>query len=210
MFQIISQKEVFLRSVYKAAVLLVLFFSCAPEKKEGAVSPKTVVGNSGLRYAKRFASASSENCRLLYLFGDRNSKDTTATFILYPKGTKKPEGFKKAAFYVEVPVKNVACLSSVYAAMLTKLGLQSSIVAIDNSDYYNTTYILKKVEEGTIKELAKGPEMNVEQTLLLKPDLILTFGMGYPEKDVNAKILSAQIPVAISLDHLEETPLARA
>ena len=34
--------------------------------------------------------------------------------------------------------------------------------------------------------------------------------MGNPKKDVSEKIINANIPVAISLDHLEETPLARA
>ncbi|MGZ3885700.1 MAG: ABC transporter substrate-binding protein, partial [Bacteroidia bacterium] len=71
-------------------------------------------------------------------------------------------------------------------------------------------YVVKGVADGKLKELHKGPEINVEQTLLLKPDLILTFGMGNPKKDMNAKVLNAGIPAAISVDHLEETPLARA
>jgi iron complex transport system substrate-binding protein len=169
-----------------------------------------LVPDSTLHYAKRFASATGENFKVFYLFGDRNSQDTTAAFILYKTGHQKPEGFKKNSFYIEVPVQRVACLSSIYAAMMTRLNLDEKIVAIDNIDYYNNPDILRKTEEGKIKELAKGPEMNVEQTLILKPDLVLTFGMGYPEKDVNPKILSSGVPVAISLDHLEETPLARA
>ncbi|MBC7863854.1 MAG: ABC transporter substrate-binding protein, partial [Bacteroidia bacterium] len=42
------------------------------------------------------------------------------------------------------------------------------------------------------------------------PDLIITYGMGNPETDVNRKISEAGIPIAISIDHLETSPLARA
>jgi iron complex transport system substrate-binding protein len=208
-----SLKEAFLKLAYKSLPLALIWLSsCSSGAPEEVLSnqPLNFSADSNLHYAKRFSSSSAQNCRVFYLFGDRNSKDTTATFVLYPKGADKPGGFKKNAFYIEVPVKRVACLSSIYAAMMTRLGLDSTIVAVDNIDYYNNARILKKTETGEIKELAKGPEMNVEQTLVLKPDLVLTFGMGYPEKDVNPKILAAGIPVAISLDHLEETPLARA
>jgi iron complex transport system substrate-binding protein len=34
--------------------------------------------------------------------------------------------------------------------------------------------------------------------------------MGNPERDANAKLVKADIPLVITVDHLEETPLARA
>jgi iron complex transport system substrate-binding protein len=143
------------------------------------------------------------------LYGDRNKKEATAVFILYPKNEPKPELIKDA-FYVPVPVSNIACMSSVYAFMLHKLQLQDKIVAIDNVDYYNDQFIIEGVRSEKIKEIGKGPEPNVEQTIELKPGLMLMFGMGNPKKDVNEKILNSGIPVAITLDHLEEHPLARA
>lgn len=187
-----------------------IFSACSPTKEEANNVQAKPVTDTSIHYARRFSSATAGNCRVLYLFGERNSKDTTATFVLYPKGQPKPTGFRKKDYYVEVPVKTVACMSSIYAAMLKKLQAENTIVAVDNADYYNNDYITTKVSSGQIKELAKGPEMNAEQTLALRPGLILTFGMGNPEKDASSKILNAGIPVAISLDHLEETPLARA
>jgi len=185
------------------------FASCTTNTSHDFNKPAELEKSKALSYAERFSMGEINGYKTLYLFGNRNSNDTTATFVLYPRDGNKPS-FSDNAFYIPTPVERVACLSSVYVTMLQKLGLLKNIVAIDNVDYYNNTQITEGVEQKKILELAKGPEINAEQTLLLKPDLILTFGMGNPAKDVNAKIISAGIPAAISLDHLEETPLARA
>jgi iron complex transport system substrate-binding protein len=187
-----------------------ILLSCSPEKtEEKEIAVPVLEKDPSLLHAKRFSSAKAKDFKVLYLFGNRNSSDTTAIFVLYPKINAKPVGIKNA-FYIATPVEKVACLSSIYVAMITRLGLKEKIVAIDNIDYYNNSFITEKVSAGAIKELARGPQMNVEQTLILNPDLVLTFGMGNPKKDVSEKILNSGIPVAISLDHLEETPLARA
>ena len=61
-----------------------------------------------------------------------------------------------------------------------------------------------------LKELAKTPQIDLEQTVVLHPDIIFTFGMGEADKDTDKKLVQTKIPVAISVDHLEESPLARA
>lgn len=169
----------------------------------------TLKTDSTIRYSKRFSIATTPDFKLLFLFGNKDNRDTTAVFVLY-NGNTPPLTSYKNSYSVKVPVNNVACMSSVYVAMLSKLNCSNKIVAIENSDYYNDSYILSEVNNGKIKELSKGPEINIEQTLQLHPALILTFGMGNPQNDINEKILKAGIPVAISLDHLEEHPLARA
>ena len=101
-------------------------------------------------------------------------------------------------------------MSSIYSAMLAKMHCEQTIVAIDNVDYYANAYIQTKVKENKVIELSRGSQLEVEKTIALNPDLFLTFGMGNPKKDVDAKLTQANIPVVVSLDHLEETPLARA
>lgn len=189
-----------------------MFFSaCNTDQKESnhAIINPIVKWDSSIKYAKRFSIGSAADSKLLFLFGNKDNQDTTAVFILH-KGSTPPATSYKNSYAVKVPVNDVACMSSVYVAMLSKLQCADKIVAIENCDYYNDNSILTGVKEGKIKELSKGPEINVEQTLQLHPALILTFGMGNPKNDINEKILKAGIPVAISLDHLEEHPLARA
>ena len=160
-----------------------------------------------LSYAKRFSIKKEQNATVLELYGNKGDSAITATFVLY--STQKPTNHP-TAYFIKTPVTKVASMSSIYTSMLLKLGVEKTIVAIDNVDYYNNLFIQQSVENHSIIELSKGPTMNVEQTIALNPDLILTFGMGNPSADVDKKIQQANIPIAVSLDHLEETPLARA
>lgn len=163
--------------------------------------------SSALFYAKRFTIKHEKDFLVLELIGNKENNAVTSTFVLY-KNTKPAYGAN--AYYIKTPVKRVASMSSVYSLMLMKLGEEQSIVAIDNVEYYTNTTIQQKVATGKITELSKGQAIEIEKALALKPDLLFTFGMGDPEMDVDKKVLQAQLPVAISLDHLEETPLARA
>jgi len=160
-----------------------------------------------LNYAKRFTIRQDKGFTILQVLGNRDNSEPTSTFVLYKN--EKPV-YKKDTYYIHIPVKKVASMSSVYSLMLMGLNEVNSIAAIDNVDYYNNTTIRQKVSEGKIIELSKGPNIEIEKTLALKPDLLLTFGMGDPKTDMDKKLTQAQVPVAISLDHLEETPLARA
>jgi iron complex transport system substrate-binding protein len=177
--------------------------SCGTETANKELKKNT----STLSYAKRFTITKEENATILELLGNKGDSAVTATFVLYSKN--KPTNHKDA-YFIKTPVNKVACMSSIYTTMLAKLGEEKSIVAIDNVDYYNNAFIQQAVAEHKITELSKGPKMNIEQTMALNPDLILTYGMGNPSLDVDKKLLQANTPIAISLDHLEETPLARA
>jgi len=159
-----------------------------------------------LSYAKRFAIKKAPDYTVLELFGNRNDTNVTATFVLYKN--QKPN-YTTNAYYIKTPVTKIASMSSIYTTMLEQLQSVESIIAIDNVDYYNNQYIQHQVAQQEITELSKGPKIDIEKTLILKPDLMLTFGMGNPKSDVDDKLIQANLPVAISLDHLEETPLAR-
>lgn len=192
-------------SCFLFSVLISLFFiSCQTTEKNNVTYDKKVIH---LNYAKRFKLYKTNDATIIELFGDKNDTIVTATFVLYQN--QKPT-YSKEAYYIKTPVKNVASMSSIYTTMLQELGAIEHVVAIDNMDYYNNAIIQNAVNSGKVIELSKGPQIDVEQTIALNPDLIFTFGMGNPDEDIDKKIVQAQIPVAISLDHLEETPLARA
>lgn len=181
-----------------------LCWSCSQQtERTGANTNSQIIK---LSYAKRFTIKKEKDYTVLELFGNKQNNDVTATFILYKN--QKPD-YNKEAFFVKTPVKRVASMSSIYTTMIEKLNELKSVIAIDNIDYYNNASVQTLVEQHKITELSKGPHIEVEKTLALNPDLLLTFGMGNPKNDVDAKLLQANLPIAISLDHLEETPLAR-
>lgn len=182
----------------------IIFYSCytTTETKKDAE-----LNSVSLSYAKRFTIKTSSDFSVLELHGNKNDSNVTATFVLYKN--QKPN-YSNDAYYIKTPVNRVASLSSIYTTMIAELNCENKIVAIDNVDYYNNVFIQQQVKKGTITELSKGPHIDIEKTVALNPDLFLTFGMGSPKDDVDKKLVQSSIPIAISIDHLEETPLARA
>lgn len=182
-----------------------LFFCCNPQNEQQQTQQETSK-TLNLKFAKRFHIKKVKDYTVLEILGNKDDYNVTASFVLYKN--EKPN-YTTDAYYVKIPVTRVACMSSIYTTMIEKLNSIKSIIAIDNVDYYNNAFIQNAVRKNTIVELSKGPHIELEKTLALKPDLLLTFGMGNPKNDIDTKLLQANIPIAISLDHLEETPLAR-
>lgn len=185
-------------------ILAIIFYSCDTNTE---TKKETDLNSVSLSYAKRFTIKTSSDFSVLELHGNKNDSNVTATFVLYKN--QKPN-YSKDAYYIKTPVNRVASMSSIYTTMIAELNCENKIVAIDNVDYYNNVFIQQQVKKGTIIELSKGPQIDIEKTVALNPDLFLTFGMGSPKDDVDKKLVQSSIPIAISIDHLEETPLARA
>lgn len=198
--------NIMIRKISALFLVVCILSACTPSvdttQQNSSVSKPVT-----LAYAKRFTIKQEKDFTVLELLGNKDNNAVTSTFVLYKQ--EKPN-YKTGAYYIKTPVKRVASMSSVYSIMLMKLNETNSIVAIDNIDYYTNQQIQQRTASGKITELSKGPTIEVEKTLALHPDLLLTFGMGDPKTDVDTKLMQAGLPVAISLDHLEESPLARA
>ncbi len=184
---------------------LLLLVSCASTNENQQT--KNTLTTVPLSYAKRFTIKTSADFTVLELHGNKNDSAITASFVLYTH--QKPD-YSKEAYYIKTPISRVASMSSIYTTMIAQLKCEDKIVAIDNVDYYNNPFIQEQVKKGSIIELSKGPQVDIEKTIALKPDLFLTFGMGSPKDDVDKKLVQSSMPIAVSIDHLEETPLARA
>jgi hypothetical protein len=111
--------------------MFMLSCSQAPETKQ---SDDSDIKSIELQYAERFAIKKATDFTVLELLGNKSNNDVTANFVLYKN--QKPD-YNKDAFYIKIPVSRVACMSSIYTTMLTKLHCENTIVAIDNVDYYN-------------------------------------------------------------------------
>lgn len=187
-------------------IILILVSGCSRQNDvtgmTGQLQPDTTI-----HYAQRFAIAREGNATWVFLRGNRNSRDTTAVFVLSRDTSilKVPSNVRR----IQVPCRRVAALSSIYYAMLCALGASANIAAIDNIDYASNSYITEAFGRGKITELMRNPDLDLEMALKVQPDILFMFGMGTGD-DIPPKVRLSGLPVAVSVDHLEVSPLARA
>jgi iron complex transport system substrate-binding protein len=201
-------KDRFLR-VSLFALLALTCNHCGPlQTKNIPDSGTAMVSDTSIQFAKRFAISIGTDYKIIHLFGQADTKDTTANFIVY--NNLRPAIELPNSYFIKAPCKQIISLSSIYSNMLAELNGAGNIIAIENADYYTNATILKMVKSGSIKQVQRNPEIDRELVLKLKPDVIFAFGMGKTSGEFDSKLLESGIPVVISLDHLETSPLARA
>jgi iron complex transport system substrate-binding protein len=116
-----------------------------------------------------------------------------------------PQGYQ----LIEIPVKRVICLSTTHIGFFDFLGVNESVVGISGSKYVTNSQIIKQVDNGVIKDVGYGENLNYEVILDLKPDIIFVYGItGVISTYIN-KLRELDINVVIVAEYLEETPLAK-
>lgn len=130
-------------------------------------------------------------------------------YLLVQCGTPTPDGYENAQV-IETPIKDIVALSTVYLPHLISLGVQDTLLAVDEFDYVNSPEIRAKIDAGEIQEIGGGASINIELALDLEPDVVLTYASGSAEYDAHPILLDAGIPVLVTSEYIDTSALAQA
>ena len=130
------------------------------------------------------------------------------SYILYPKGSKKPKASKNAIF-IEVPVERLVVTSTTDIPMLEFLNSETKLVGFPHTDYISSEKTRSLIDHNKIKELGKERNLNTEIVLELDPDLIIGFSATGDTKSYDL-IEKTGIPVVMNGSWTEQHPLGRA
>ncbi len=191
--------------IFVLSVCFLFFISCNNErqKQQTKISLTHAQKNN---YASYFKIYKEENFSALVTYINVEKTDSIV-YVLY-KIEKPNLNFK--AYYVKAPVNSVACMGSVFVGALNNLQLLNYITAVDNADYIYNPIIKKKCTQNTIQQLSKNGILNIEQTLICKPQILFTNPSGDAKKDFDVRLLMANIIPVVCADYFENTSLARA
>lgn len=181
-----------------AIVICLTFIACTSQVEEGVKPSAEPIDRLEINYAKGFAVNYYEAYKELLVFS-ANRKDTIQRYYL---SNEEKEGF------IKTPIKRLASLSSVYAAYIDELGLASSLVAVDDEKFINSTSIRKEIEHRDIVNIGSLEKLNHEALLKSQADLVYTFGWQNNAVATNEKY--PNISFAYAYEYLEEHPLGRA
>jgi iron complex transport system substrate-binding protein len=135
--------------------------------------------------------------------------DEVFTYALVQCGAPTPEGFAPEQI-ITVPVSRAVAMSTTYLPHLVALERLEQLIGVDSFMFVNTPDVIELIDAGELVEVGGGAFVNVEVMLDLEPDLVMTYGIGSPEYDAHPVLIDAGIPVALSADWTETSPLARA
>lgn len=162
---------------------------------------------TNIKYAHFFDIEHRKGFVLLTVYNDDQKKEINKKYILVKKGDPLPSLLDENEV-IRIPISSIACLSSVYVAYVDRLKLHDQLIAVDNMKYINSPSVKKLFENEKLIELGNDEYVDLEKLVKIKPALLFTyFNTAIVSKN---KFEELGIPTAYSLDHLENSPLARA
>lgn len=160
-----------------------------------------------VRYAKGFTIEKQADGVMLTIRPQGGKEGRGLRYLLVPRGGKTkpaPSGVKVIA----VPVQRLVVLSTTPLAYIDAAGCTNRIVGLAGSKYVNTPSVIKRIQEGRIKEVGKESAIRIEALMDLSPDLIIDSGAASAYENY-PKLTEVGLSIMDITDFMEAHPLGR-
>ncbi len=189
-----------MKIVLASLTLFVVLFSCTSKKTEEEFQVK------GFKYARLVSIDQKIGYKELIVKNPKTLKVETR-YALIPRNSKmkRPSGMK----VIEVPVQNMAALSTSFVGMLDAINSIETIKATTEEQYISNKALLKGIRAG--KVLTAGYETGLTPDAVLKAKIPLIifsgFGQPFPNED---KFTQLNVVCMANYDWEEMHPLGKA
>jgi len=182
--------------------VLLLLFSCTNEQQ----NKKDNIGAIEVKYAKHFELKQRDGYVELCIL----QPETGKMEYCYALGKSSDNPVIPAGMdFIEIPVKNMAVLSTTHIGMLNALDALDCIKGSTDKNFVSNKTVLKGIESGKIAnftdESAIAPERLLEKQISLV--VFSGFGKGFPNEE---KLKRLSVFVIADYDWREEHPLGKA
>ncbi|MCK9181662.1 MAG: ABC transporter substrate-binding protein [Fibrobacteraceae bacterium] len=163
-----------------------------------------------LKYAENFGLDSCEGYSILWV---KDGKSGILRWVLADSSFKKKGKlpFALSSFPVlHIPAKRIAVLSSTYLGYLLRLDVADKVIAVDSKKYIADSSFYYFADSVGVREIGEGMELSPEAVYALNADMIFAFSMGESIYDAYPKLARLNLPVVLTSEWSERTPLAKA
>ena len=190
-------------------IFVFLIIGCTGKQKSSdSFSEGRPRSSTTIKYAKGFRIEHfDEYTRLTIL----NPWDNSAPYQIYNlyKDNAEENNLPSNGTNLQIPLKSIVVNTFAYFDFLDRLGQLDKITGITDGFRVYNPKILRRIAKDSITDLGDPFKMNLEKTLALKPNAILT--SAYAQRDqYSERLVQAGIPVIYNLEWMENSPLARA
>ena len=162
-----------------------------------------------LTYADGFSLAYFKHYKVVTVNAPWPDATETFRYLLVQCGTPAPEGFEDAQV-IQVPVRSIAVLSSTHLPHLESLGALDRLIAVSTFKNIYSPVTREMVAAGKVAEIGRGPSINLEAVLDLRPDVVTAIGHDQPQYNSHPLLRNAGINVAINSEYVESNLLGRS
>ena len=190
-------------------------FSCGNHNKVSSYSNDEInSSNSGnpettISHALGFTINYYPDYKLIKIINPwQGAKNIQFKYILVNKGKKPPQNIDDAQV-IETPIKRIICLSTTHIAFLDFIDKTNTLVGVSGSRYISNFKVIELIKKGEISDVGYDQNLNFELIISLKPDLVMSYGIGSEAANYIYKLKELGITVVINAEYLEQTPLAK-
>lgn len=158
------------------------------------------------RYAKGFQIDYFSGYKKVTLHNPWNNKKPYAVYYLIKNDSTT---FPTGGITLKTPITSLTVNTFSYFSFLSLLEEEDVITGVTDGFRIYHSGILQKLTTGEIADLGDPFHPNIEMTLALKPEAIIS--SAYAQRDnYSERLIQAGFPIIYSLEWMENSPLARA
>jgi len=192
---------------YLLLFILIITFSCKQntEKRSAIILNNT---KNTIKYATVFQLNQYKDYKILTIKNPFQKGSHSYQYVLKNKGAIIPDSLKNYK-QIQVPIQSIIVTSTTHIPALELLGVEEKLIGFPSCNYVSSTKTRALIDNGKIKELNNNQALNVETILVLKPDVLVAFGINGLSKPLQ-NLEKMQIPILVNGDWLEESALGKA
>ncbi|MFD2565628.1 ABC transporter substrate-binding protein [Aquimarina rubra] len=186
------------------------FISCKKNKQVTETIKTPILVDQKIEFATGFSIQNHKGYKKINVNAPWPDAKNIFTYILYPKGSKRPNLTTNAnTRFIQIPIDKTVLTSTTEIPILEYLQLEKKLVGFPNTDYISSEKTRSLVDNGLVKDLGSERSMNTELVLELSPELIFGFSATGDTRAYDL-IEKTGIPVVMNGSWMEQHPLGRA
>ena len=175
----------------------------------GCSSPRSKeIPPTSAQYVHGFSIESKGTLDVIVIRNVVPNSETVFRYALAADGIELPKNNTYDGV-IRTPIKRIVATSTTHLAFLEELDAQETLVGFPETDYISSPKARKRISEGTLVDVGKSQQLNVERILELNPDLLLSFGVESIDGSLK-RFNEMGIPSIFIGEWNEQNPLGRA
>ncbi|MCB1777838.1 MAG: ABC transporter substrate-binding protein [Candidatus Competibacteraceae bacterium] len=159
-----------------------------------------------LTYAKGFTLEYFKHYKVITVTTPWPAAKESFRYVLVQCGAPTPAGFTDAQV-IPIPVRSIAVLSTTHLPHLEMLNALDRLVAVGSYQNVYSPAVRQWIAAGKVAQVGRGPGINLEMILDLRPDLVTAVGHDQPQYNTHPLLRHAGVNVAINSEYVEPTLL---